>query len=352
MKITLTRALACLALVICAVPAFSAESIAPGYDLWQTIGGGATLMDFRETPIPAGFFCDGSAAFDGKISFDGQPLVTDPAGALGTADTIIERMDYATFKNGVAHTRIRASALNLISVEPLSNGCGEWVVRANLASDQPVTDMMYKKESDFSGSFFADLVITVKLTFINTYNKSEVRTMERTVHFTEFHDAPYTLTGEDGQAEKNDVLSTTAIDFDNDGNVDGPLPITVSGLTTVTIGTVQYLYPGYLCPYPVSPITVPPCISLIVWHRAPLHNHTTWPPICGPGVTGWCRFGGTYPIDDAAVIGTVDDDNNFVLTQLKNMETRGLIDITAEELYEQLMSKAEAISIEPDRRQE
>ena len=340
-KQTFTRAFACLVVAICALPALAADSIAPGYDLWQTVGGGATAMDFRETPIPAGFFCEGSAAFDGRIDFDGEPLVTDPPGAFGSADTIIQRLDVATFKNGIAHSRIRASALNLVSIEPVSSGCGEWVVHASLASDQPVTDIMYKQETETSGAFFADLVLSVKLTFTNINNKSEVRTMERTVHFTEFHEAPYVL-ADDVQiiTEKNDMMATTAIDFDGDGQVDAPLPLTTIAVGVIAIGTV--LYPGYICPYPMNPPQVPPCVPLVQWHQAPLHAHVTLPP-CGTSAGGWCQQGGVRPIDldhvdDFEIIGVIEA-NTGILRQLKNLETRGVIKISAEELYENLVSK-------------
>src|SRR5215813_1469566 len=71
--------------------------IAPGIDNWQTLGGGATRYNFGEQPIPADFFCVGSEPFRGSVEFEGVPLRTEPADALGTTDTVVERLDTAVF---------------------------------------------------------------------------------------------------------------------------------------------------------------------------------------------------------------------------------------------------------------
>ena len=55
-------------------PAFAADrAIQNGIDIWSTSGDGSTFVDFAQTPIPAGFFCPGSAPFTAKMAFQGAP---------------------------------------------------------------------------------------------------------------------------------------------------------------------------------------------------------------------------------------------------------------------------------------
>jgi len=54
------------------VPAFGADVIHNGVDLWMTVAGYAQTS-FAGEPIPAGFFCEGSQPFPGKVAFKGTP---------------------------------------------------------------------------------------------------------------------------------------------------------------------------------------------------------------------------------------------------------------------------------------
>ena len=57
---------------------------------------------------PAGFFCPDSKPFTGKVSLQGEPLATEPAGSLGKIDTIVRRLDDTTFDaKGEGRTRIQ-----------------------------------------------------------------------------------------------------------------------------------------------------------------------------------------------------------------------------------------------------
>jgi hypothetical protein len=159
----------CAMLLLAAVPALAvrpAESIAAGVDYWQTLSSGATAYHFDSNPIPAGFFCGKSTAFRGTVYFEGVPLRTEPAGVLGTTDTIIERLDVAPFdKNGDAHTRIRGRALNLQGTAPIKTACGLFKVTANLTDNQPVTDMVFHRENAMGGTFKAQLRLQVSINF-------------------------------------------------------------------------------------------------------------------------------------------------------------------------------------------
>src|ERR1700709_1009872 len=71
------------------------QAIQNGIDVWKTKGDGSTFVDFAKNPIPAGFFCAGSAPFTGRLALEGVPVATDVIGALGMTDTIVQRLDDA-----------------------------------------------------------------------------------------------------------------------------------------------------------------------------------------------------------------------------------------------------------------
>ncbi|HEV7505960.1 MAG TPA: hypothetical protein VGS07_13720 [Thermoanaerobaculia bacterium] len=169
-------ALSCALLaLVAAVPAFAVEAVQNGADLWHTATG-FTFTSFADNPIPAGFFCEGSKAFRSTINLRGVPLATTPAGALGEIDTIIRRLDNASFNNaGEAKTRIQLLALSLGSVKPVDTGCGLYDVTASLAGEQPVTEMKILRTSDFGGSYIAPLDLKVKLVFTPVSGKGERR---------------------------------------------------------------------------------------------------------------------------------------------------------------------------------
>ncbi len=205
-----------------AVPAF-AQKIAPGYDIWKTVGNGETFMDFADSPIPAGFFFEGSEPFTGAINFVGVPLATEPAGALQGADTVIERLDTAAFgEDGLASSRMRIMALSLASPEPIDIGGSLWDVGVSLAEVQPVTEIVYEKLTDEVGEFLADLVVNVRLTFTHRVVKKLSYSLERTVHFQRATHTPFRLVSPETKSAKQrlSVLSGLKIDTDGDGLVD------------------------------------------------------------------------------------------------------------------------------------
>jgi len=103
----MTRILFAALLLTLSAFTFAADQRIPaGLDTWQTIGGGATQMTFADEPIPTDFFCDGSAAFSGRINFEGVPLATDPPGLFGRTDTIVQRIDDVVLEDGMGHSRL------------------------------------------------------------------------------------------------------------------------------------------------------------------------------------------------------------------------------------------------------
>jgi hypothetical protein len=170
--------------ILVSAPAFGAD-VDRGLDLWRTPGNGTTFIDFAANPIPAGFFCHGSAAFTKKVIFEGVPIAADQAAALGGADTIIERMDDARFnRRGVATTRIQVRALSLASVRPIVTECGLYTITVALTGDQPTTEMRIVRVNEEGGYFKAPLALTAKLSFTPLRNSDrEILELTRTVTF-------------------------------------------------------------------------------------------------------------------------------------------------------------------------
>ena len=147
--------------------AFAADRVIQnGIDGWTTTDDGSTFIDFAKNPIPAGFFCPGSAAFTGRVELRGEPIVTGTPGALGATDTIIQRLDDAAFnRRGVAVTRIQFRALSLKSIAPIETGCGQFTASASLDGVQPITRMVITRENEQGGRFSAPLSLNVKMSF-------------------------------------------------------------------------------------------------------------------------------------------------------------------------------------------
>lgn len=148
-------------------PAVADDTIYAGIDVWRTPDNGTSFYDFSADPLPAGFFCQRSEPFAGKIVLRGVPLVTAKAGQLPGADTIIHRLDDARFNTrGLASSRMQVRALSLEGTAPVHTACGSYQVKVSLTGDQPVTRMNLVRESAEGGRFLAPLAMNVKLTFL------------------------------------------------------------------------------------------------------------------------------------------------------------------------------------------
>lgn len=151
-----------------ALPSLAApvNTVESGIDVWWTPGDGTTFITFANRPIPKGFFCPRSEAFTGKIILRGTPLATGRPGELGGADTIVQRLDNATFgPNGAAVTRIQLRALQLEGTAPFKTSCGDFKVRVVANGEQPITKMRIIKDTDVSGRYVAPVRVKFKLTF-------------------------------------------------------------------------------------------------------------------------------------------------------------------------------------------
>lgn len=201
---------------LCAAPG----GIPAGLDLWRTPGNGTTYTDFAENPIPAGFFCDDSQPFAGRIVFEGVPVVTEKVG-LGLTDTIIQRLDEARFNaHGVATTRIQVKALSLASVSPVRTECGLYNVMVALDGIQPITRMRIVRTDENGGFFVAPLSLTAKLTFTPVAGPArEPRELTQKIEFTRNPRIQWTDGATDHARQK------VVVDSDGDLEPDTVLPL-------------------------------------------------------------------------------------------------------------------------------
>lgn len=163
-------------------PVFAGEdTLRKGVDVWMTVAGFAKTS-FDQEPIPAGFFCEGSKPFTGTIIFEGAPLAAEPAGSLGTVDTVVRRLDDAVFdEKGQAKTRIQLMALSLVSTKPLETSCGAYDVAVTLAGEQPTTTMDIVRTEAQGGTYSAPLALNVKVAFTPVSGKGDRRELTRRV---------------------------------------------------------------------------------------------------------------------------------------------------------------------------
>ncbi|HSS50746.1 MAG TPA: hypothetical protein VLX28_17540 [Thermoanaerobaculia bacterium] len=148
-------------------PLAAETTIQRGIDVFATTANGTTYYDFAQSPIPAGFFCEGSKVFTGRVALKGLPLATGVPGQMGRTDTIIERLDDATFDaNGVAVTRIQFRALSMVSIAPIKTACGSFYAYVSLAGKQRTTTMTIYRTEEGGGNFVAPLAVNARLTFI------------------------------------------------------------------------------------------------------------------------------------------------------------------------------------------
>ncbi|MEM7051729.1 MAG: hypothetical protein AAF604_18825 [Acidobacteriota bacterium] len=199
-----------------AIPTFAANDfIAAGPDLWQTTSNGTTRADFILEPIPTGFFCNGGEAFRGTIGFKGVPLATHPAGALGSTDTIVQRLDDAVFNgSGHASTRVQVIAMEFEGLDLVKTDCGTYSVRTVLEGEQPITNMEIIRNSDDGGLFFAEIGVRVRLIFTPVEAREKgIRTLVRDLAF-----APAPNAGWSTKAGRGGIEAPAAVMVDTDAD--------------------------------------------------------------------------------------------------------------------------------------
>lgn len=222
MKHKCILALLVTVLLFSIAPLVSADNsvIKRGVDVFTTTANGKTFYDFSKNPVPAGFFCADSAAYTGRVKLQGLPLETETPGQLRGADTVIERLDDATFdRNGIAVTRLRVRALSLVSIAPIRTSCGDFHVYVTLAGKQRITTMRIQRTQQRGGNFFAPLAIDARMTFVPVKGSS-LRSLEILGRF-DFPETPIPWSTEGGPGMKR--IASAVVDTNGDLKPDARL---------------------------------------------------------------------------------------------------------------------------------
>jgi|GEM_PF-5421342 len=250
-----------LVFLLVAAPVW-AQTIYPGFDLWETSDGSRSYVD-----IPMDFFCSGSQARpDLLVEWVGEPL--DANSLLGGTDTVIERPSAAAFSNGQASVPIVLRALSLrgkdvLSVPECAEDDSTWSLTAcpralSSAEEAAFTTQLTVtlNAAGDGGTYSGSLRVPVRLVFTNGAG--------REVEMTSGNDVDFSIVGADWSeqpgSEGIEIVGQVSVD---DGCVNSPAPLTVSGPTN--------FYPGWR--KDGATITrAPPS------HMAPAHAHTVSPP--------------------------------------------------------------------------
>jgi hypothetical protein len=233
-------------------PLAAESTIQRGLDVFTTKARGATYIDFAQNPLPAGFFCESSAAFTGKVALKGLPLATTAPGQMWGADTLIERLDDAVFDaSGTATTRLQFRALSMVSVAPIKTACGAFHVYVALAGKQRVTTMTIYRTEEGGGNFVAPLAVNGRVSFVPVKpgRNKDGRTLVVTKSFT-FPAEPLPWSFQNGAREKR--IGSVVVDTDGDQRPDTRLPGTsnfVAGRSPDRLSASKY-FNGFCDPCP------------------------------------------------------------------------------------------------------
>jgi hypothetical protein len=217
MRMRRTKTLSChlLALgVLLAVPAVAqpaAQTLNPGTVLLSTPAGAGTAVDFAGTPLPADFFCPGSAPFGGVVALQGVPLATNPPGIAGGADTVVEHLTTGTFNtSGVATFAAVLRAMHLRSSTDLQIVCSDgtttsWRVDVCACGPQTATKVVAKLDPacNTCGVAGGTLAVSVCVTFteVNTGRVAGPVRQNLTLSLTNSNTGPTPWCFKPGQGE-------------------------------------------------------------------------------------------------------------------------------------------------------
>ncbi|HEX4954665.1 MAG TPA: hypothetical protein VF017_14835 [Thermoanaerobaculia bacterium] len=205
-----------VALALLTAPVLTADTvITRGIDAFTTPADGSTFVSFANNPLPAGFFCEGSAPFTGTVALKGKAIATDSK-KLPAFDTVVERLDDAAFnEQGVALTRVRLSALSLVGTAPVQTSCGKYRVVAGLNGQQRETVMRITRENELGGTYVSPLAVDTKVIFVPIQgNTSPRRTVSVSINFPSHAPTPWAL----ARAPEGALQRPFLIDTNGDGH--------------------------------------------------------------------------------------------------------------------------------------
>jgi hypothetical protein len=285
---------AALILALAASPALAGDKVIhKGVDIWMTVAGFAKTS-FEKEPIPAGFFCADSQPFAGTVVFEGGPLAIEPAGSLGSVDTVVNRLDDAVFNDkGEATTRIQLMALSLVSTKPIETSCGKYDVAVSLVGEQPTTTMRIVRNDAFGGTYTAPLALNVKAEFTPAGGNQGVR--RELTRRIDFGPASHSVWAYINMPRYKGAVR---IDTNGDGRPDAALPPASNFLAGVAPAVLKGDYkprlmktqagPGITCPPGQCPYRACHCAAVDTnppWNQSSTgcaedHLHCIW--TCAP----------------------------------------------------------------------
>ncbi|HEV8579590.1 MAG TPA: hypothetical protein VGX68_10975 [Thermoanaerobaculia bacterium] len=275
MKRALFRSAAAVAVLLALAvssPALAGDNVIhKGVDIWMTVAGFAKTS-FANEPIPAGFFCADSQPFTGTVVFEGGPLTIEPAGSLGSVDTVVNRLDDAVFNDkGEATTRIQLMALSLVSTKSIETSCGKYDVAVSLVGEQPTTTMRIVRNDAFGGTYTAPLALNVKAVFTPADgDKAGRRELTRRIDLGPSNNSVWTY------INVPRYKGAVRIDTNGDGRPDAALPQASNFLAGVAPAVLKGDYKATLMKAATT-ITCPPgqC-PYRACHCAALDTNPSW----------------------------------------------------------------------------
>lgn len=241
-----------MAVLLIALPA-TAQTIPKGTDALATADG--SVADFSLDPLPADFFCPGSAPFTGVIDFVGLPLSTNPPGIVGDADTIIARLAPADLSGGTATVPVKVEAVSMRSRDLVVINCGgvatSWRVKACLcgcecgggAQATTQLDLVLDDPACGCGHASGELEFEICLTFVNVDTGAMRGPVQRPVHL-KVANMPFCFDPPPGV-----VVATMPFEVDTscDGVVDCFVPGSEKFVPGVTCGQGGCIPPEPVC---------------------------------------------------------------------------------------------------------
>ncbi|HEX7183627.1 MAG TPA: hypothetical protein VF756_17460 [Thermoanaerobaculia bacterium] len=137
------------AALLCALPLL-AQDIPAGDDVWDSLGGGATETVLTSADWAA--LC-GATVPDTAVQLKGFNIA-----GYGTGDTVVSRLDNASFANGNT-TRVRIRLKELSFVSDGSHPCSPLTIRVTEDSTQSIGTMTITRTSSAGGTFSASVPV-------------------------------------------------------------------------------------------------------------------------------------------------------------------------------------------------
>src|SRR3954454_18823246 len=138
------------AVLLAALPGW-AQDIPAGDDTWNSVGGGSTTVTLSSADWKA--LC-GVTVADTTVSLVGQNIP-----GLGTADTVVTRLDAASFGAGnTANVKIQLKQLSLVSDG--SHPCSPLTIRVTQDVSQATGSMTITRTSAAGGTFTAKVPVS------------------------------------------------------------------------------------------------------------------------------------------------------------------------------------------------